>query len=57
MLTAMPPSVVVSVVGRPVRKVTPALLHVGYLVGTANGQLHKYNYRVDTPKMTSLGKY
>lgn len=56
MLTAMLRYFVVSVVEKCVLKATLALENVGCLVEAASGQLHKFNYRVDTLKMLSLGK-
>jgi hypothetical protein len=56
MLTTMPRFVVTSVVGRLVLKATRAPVNAGNLVGTADGQSHKYNYLVDTPKIVFLGK-
>lgn len=55
MLTTTPHCVVTSVVGKLVLKAIPAFVNVGNPVETANGQLHKYYYRVDIPKVTSLG--
>lgn len=48
--------VVTSVVEKFVLRAIRALVNVGYPVWTANGQLHRYNYLVDTPKIMSLGE-
>ncbi len=43
-------------VGKSVRKVIHVTLNAGEPVGTANGRLQKWNYRVATVKITFLGK-
>ena len=52
----MPRCVATNAVGKFVRKVIPVTLNAGNHVATANGRLPKWNYRVATEKITSLGK-
>lgn len=54
--TIMLRCVATNAVGKSVHKDIPVTLNAGNPVGTANGRLPKWNYRVATGKITSLGK-
>jgi hypothetical protein len=52
----MPRCVATNAVGKSVLKVIRVTLNAGNPVGTVNGRLPKWNYRVATVKITSRGK-
>ena len=56
MQTIMLRCVAMNVVGRSVRKDIPVPLNAGNPVGTVNGQLPEWNYRVVIAKIASLGR-
>lgn len=48
--------VATNAVGKSARRVTRVTLNAGNPVGTANGRLPKWNYRVATVEITSRGR-
>ena len=49
--------VATNAVGKSVHKVIRVTLNAGNPVGTANGRLPKWNYRVATVRITSRGRF